>query len=87
MIIHVCNIYLFILFLSFFSKVATRPVSPRMIMFWTVLWKFVNPIVMLIIFLGAMFTELINPLQYVAYDVSKNTVSHVYNYVLDSGCI
>ena len=58
---------------SFFSKVTTRPVSARMVMFWTIFWKFVNPLVMIIIFLGAGITELVDPLQYVAYDVSKRT--------------
>ena len=57
---------------SFFDNVTTRKISPRMIVFWTVLWKFVNPTVMIIIFFGAMITELVNPLQYVAYDVSHS---------------
>ena len=42
-----------------------------MITFWTVMWKYVTPLVMIVIFIGAMISELVNPLQYVSYsDVS-----------------
>ena len=53
---------------SFFNNITTKRIGPRMIIFWTVMWKYVTPIVMIIIFMGAMITELINPLEYVSYD-------------------
>lgn len=60
--------------LSFFAQVTTREVRPRMITFWKILWKYVNPLVMIIIFLGAMVKDLVNPLHYIAYqNVSPHT--------------
>ena len=36
----------------------------KAILLWTVLWKYVNPVVMFVIFVGSIVVQLVNPLRY-----------------------
>lgn len=54
----------------YFNTYATA-YHPSMIYLWTIMWKFVGPLIMLIIFFASVLREIIDPLTYTVYrDVS-----------------
>ncbi|CAI8010278.1 Sodium- and chloride-dependent glycine transporter 2 [Geodia barretti] len=72
---------------NFFNNVTTRRVTPRMMIFWTVMWKYVTPLVMIVIFFGAMISELVNPLQYVSYSDGNETRVDYPSWAQFVGCV
>ena len=61
-----------LLLLRFFKEVAIATPGRKAILLWTVLWKYVNPIVMAAILIGSIAIQLKNPLQYQLWiDVSS----------------
>lgn len=54
----------------FFTEYTT-PYHKYLVVFWTIMWKWVDPIIMFIIFISSVILEIVHPLTYALYrDVS-----------------
>jgi len=61
---HACII---LIFLRRFFKTFVPNHNKRARYLWTILWKFVGPVIMVIIFVGSIIREIISPLSYTVY--------------------
>lgn len=79
--------YFYSLFLYRFFTDLAKPISVRLKRNWIIMWKWVGPIVMFIIFLGSVINEIVDPLKYTAYVNVSYCDVHIIARISSPKCI
>ena len=74
--IHDCGLIEILSSLCRYFNVYAKSYHRVLLYLWTVLWMWVDPIIMLVIFFAALFREIIDPLRFTVY--RNVSLSHTY---------